>query len=190
MPRQPPFPLYVGLWCGPRTKNKLLTALHGIFRRAQKAYGLPHDSAAQMEKLCQRRRRAEAEAGVRARAPAGRDRPPVDLRAGSEQRARAARRPRPRGARRRVGRGGPGQRVDPLRALAIKTEAPLAVLRDSVAQFPSFTDPYALDRLELSFAQLSMAPQPPEQWNVADRTADAALDMLFPYVAAALGLDP
>jgi dihydrolipoamide dehydrogenase len=35
-------------------------------------------------------------------------------------------------------------------ALAIKTEAPLAVLRDSVAQFPSFTEGYlyALDRLE------------------------------------------
>jgi len=35
-------------------------------------------------------------------------------------------------------------------ALAIKTEAPLGVLRDSVAQFPSFTEAYldALDRLE------------------------------------------
>ncbi len=35
-------------------------------------------------------------------------------------------------------------------ALAIKTDAPLGVLRDSVAQFPSFAEAYlyALDRLQ------------------------------------------
>ncbi len=45
-----------GLTASPRTKNKLLTELYGIFRRAQKVYGLPANPAAQVEKLRQRRR--------------------------------------------------------------------------------------------------------------------------------------
>jgi integrase len=40
----------------PRTKNKLLTELYGVFRRAQKVYGLERNPAAQVEKLRQRRR--------------------------------------------------------------------------------------------------------------------------------------
>ncbi len=35
----------------PRTKNKLLVELYGIFRRAQKVYGLPANPAAQVERL-------------------------------------------------------------------------------------------------------------------------------------------
>jgi integrase len=38
----------------PRTKNKLLTELHGIFKRAQKVYGLPRNPAAEVEKLRER----------------------------------------------------------------------------------------------------------------------------------------
>ncbi len=40
-----------GLSVSARTKNKLLTELYGIFRRAQKAYGLPTNPAALVEKL-------------------------------------------------------------------------------------------------------------------------------------------
>ena len=39
----------------PRTKNKLLVELYGIFRRAQKIYGLPANPAAQVERLRERR---------------------------------------------------------------------------------------------------------------------------------------
>ena len=39
----------------PRTKNKLLVELYGIFRRAQKVYGLPANPAAQVERLRERR---------------------------------------------------------------------------------------------------------------------------------------
>jgi integrase len=45
-----------GLTGSPRTKNKLLTELHGVFRRAQKVYGLERNPAAEVEKLRQRRR--------------------------------------------------------------------------------------------------------------------------------------
>jgi len=44
------------LTASPRTKNKLLTELYGVFRRAQKVYGLPANPAAHVEKLRQRRR--------------------------------------------------------------------------------------------------------------------------------------
>jgi integrase len=40
-----------GLSVSARTKNKLLTELYGIFKRAQKAYGLPTNPAALVEKL-------------------------------------------------------------------------------------------------------------------------------------------
>jgi integrase len=40
-----------GLEVSPRTKNKLLTELYGIFKRAQKAYGLQSNPAALVEKL-------------------------------------------------------------------------------------------------------------------------------------------
>jgi integrase len=39
------------LTVSPRTKNKLLTELHGIFRRARRAYGLPRNPAAEVEML-------------------------------------------------------------------------------------------------------------------------------------------
>jgi integrase len=39
------------LTTGPRTKNKLLVELHGIFRRAQRVYGLERNPAAQLEPL-------------------------------------------------------------------------------------------------------------------------------------------
>lgn len=39
-----------------RTKNKLLTELHGIFRRAERAFGLRANPAAQLEKLRERRK--------------------------------------------------------------------------------------------------------------------------------------
>jgi integrase len=45
-----------GLTGSPRTKNKLLTELYGVVRRAQKVYGLEGNPAAQVEKLRQRRR--------------------------------------------------------------------------------------------------------------------------------------
>jgi integrase len=45
-----------GLTGSPRTTNKLLTELYGVFRRAQKVYGLERNPAAQVEKLRQRRR--------------------------------------------------------------------------------------------------------------------------------------
>jgi integrase len=45
-----------GLDASARTKNKLLVELHGIFRRAQKAYGLRRNPAAEVEKLRERRR--------------------------------------------------------------------------------------------------------------------------------------
>jgi integrase len=40
----------------PRTKNKLLTELHGIFRRAQRLHGLATNPAADLEKLRERRK--------------------------------------------------------------------------------------------------------------------------------------
>lgn len=43
------------LTVSPRTKNKLLVELYGIFRRAQKVYGLPANPAAQVERLRERR---------------------------------------------------------------------------------------------------------------------------------------
>ena len=54
-------PLLIERWradltSSPRTRNKLLTELYGVFRRAQKVYGLPSNPAAQVEKLRQRRR--------------------------------------------------------------------------------------------------------------------------------------
>ncbi len=39
----------------PRTRNKLLVALHGILKRAQKVYGLPRNPAAEIEKFPQTR---------------------------------------------------------------------------------------------------------------------------------------
>ncbi|QEC47301.1 site-specific integrase [Baekduia soli] len=39
------------LTTGPRTRNKLLVELYGIFRRAQRMYGLEHNPAAQVEPL-------------------------------------------------------------------------------------------------------------------------------------------
>jgi integrase len=39
----------------PRTRNKLLIQLHGILRRARKAYGLPTNAAAEVEKFPQKR---------------------------------------------------------------------------------------------------------------------------------------
>jgi integrase len=44
------------LLTSPRTKNKLLTELYGIFKRAQKVYGLPRNPAAEVDKLRERRR--------------------------------------------------------------------------------------------------------------------------------------
>ena len=44
-----------GLTVSARTKNKLLTELYGIFRRAQKAYGLQANPAALVDKLKDRR---------------------------------------------------------------------------------------------------------------------------------------
>ena len=43
------------LTVSPRTKNKVLVELYGIFRRAQKVYGLPGNPAAQVERLRERR---------------------------------------------------------------------------------------------------------------------------------------
>lgn len=43
------------LTTSPRTKNKLLTELYGIFKRAQKVYGLPRNPAAEVDKLRERR---------------------------------------------------------------------------------------------------------------------------------------
>ena len=43
------------LTVSPRTKNKLLVELYGIFRRAQKVYGLPANPAARVERLRERR---------------------------------------------------------------------------------------------------------------------------------------
>jgi integrase len=40
-----------GLTSSPRTKNKQLTILHGIFKRARKVFGLTHNPAADVEKL-------------------------------------------------------------------------------------------------------------------------------------------
>ena len=37
-----------------RTKNKLLVLLHGVFRRAQKVYGLPRNPIAEVERHPQR----------------------------------------------------------------------------------------------------------------------------------------
>jgi integrase len=45
-----------GLTTGPRTRNKLLTELHGIFKRARKAYGLKVNPAADVEMLKVRRK--------------------------------------------------------------------------------------------------------------------------------------
>jgi integrase len=45
-----------GLVGSPRTKNELLTELYGVFRRAQKDYGLERNAAAEVEKLRQRGR--------------------------------------------------------------------------------------------------------------------------------------
>jgi hypothetical protein len=45
-----------GLTGSARRKNKLLTELYGVFRRAQKVYGLERNPASEVEKLRQRRR--------------------------------------------------------------------------------------------------------------------------------------
>ncbi|MDQ3770348.1 MAG: N-terminal phage integrase SAM-like domain-containing protein [Actinomycetota bacterium] len=44
------------LSCSPRTKNKLLTVLNGIFRRAQRVYGLAANPVATIERLREPRR--------------------------------------------------------------------------------------------------------------------------------------
>jgi integrase len=45
-----------GLRVGPRTKNKVLIELHGIFARAARAYGLRRNPAAEVERLRARRK--------------------------------------------------------------------------------------------------------------------------------------
>lgn len=57
--------------------------------------------------------------------------------------ARPDRRPRPRGARRGAWAVAPmaGEWIHHA-ALAIKTKTPISVLRDTVAQFPTFTEAY------------------------------------------------
>jgi integrase len=45
-----------GMTCSPRTKNKALTVLHGVLRRAQRVWRLPTNPAAEVERVRERQR--------------------------------------------------------------------------------------------------------------------------------------